>query len=893
MRIPPSLFDVLTGLSDALRGETRSYENGVLVASSRESFDAATTNAVVVSWAADGGVSTNVLRFGRTLETVSPEGRTLVFHDSYGYPYLTQRSSPTGTSLDYATYAYRNLLGDLLEDGEYTLKTGSSTSSHWKYRHQGYDARGNPAASTNELGETVLRSYDARRNLVGELGDTYPVRYGCDSAGRRIRMETTRDGGTTWDETRWTYDPATGNLLSKIFADGSVETHTYTADGLPLRTTFPGGRWVENRYDGNRRLAGVSSDDPSCEAEYAYDAFGRTVASSNAIASASYGLVASGVATNEVQRVGTLQCALVRTVDPYGRVSSIRVDGGGRTDIAYAEDGRIASLSNADCRVVYRYGADCGDLGYDLILPDGTTFSRTLTRDRYQRGEVTSVTNASPVGAQGVSYAYDLCGRPVSRSGDAFAYNRRGEVASATVSGQASSYVYDTIGNETRWEANALNQMVWNDYSANGELLSYSRGSTYDSLSRLVTVGCIDRSRPGDYYDYTEYAVTNRYDAIGRRVRKETPWETRTFFYDGWMPIVEIYQKEDGTTDCIEYVWGRDLSGTIGGAGGVGGLLYLKRNGTIYIPFYDAYGNVTGYWDETGVVVASYTYDAFGETLSALGPLADAFNIRYSTKYYDAESDLYYYGYRYYAPSLHRWLTRDPIAEEGGLNLYGFCENRSTFEIDARGEMAYVLELSREPGEKKFVDITQREEIARYRLKLDVFLTSLQKDSLKFNMLVRKGCVFFNGKPFTGNYEEYRSLAQRERRSKVVMSYCGYKQSMAMIKEMIVACDRDYDAVALCAHGSLSWRSDKHHLANFAGEMVAGRDVRSALEKLTRQFGRTVTFVSCLQTHSEKNKNANTDESYALDYVIKGVEGKSYTLTPIRIVRKIDGKAVQ
>ena len=286
MRIPPSLFDVLTGLSDALRGETRSYENGVLVASSRESFDAATTNAVVVSWAADGGVSTNVLRFGRTLETVSPEGRTLVFHDSYGYPYLTQRSSPTGTSLDYATYAYRNLLGDLLEDGEYTLKTGSSTSSHWKYRHQGYDARGNPAVSTNELGETVLRSYDARRNLVGELGDTYPVRYGCDSAGRRIRMETTRDGGTTWDETRWTYDPATGNLLLKIFADGSVETHTYTADGLPLRTTFPGGRWIENRYDGNRRLAGVSSDDPSCEAEYAYDSFGAILSASGPLADA-------------------------------------------------------------------------------------------------------------------------------------------------------------------------------------------------------------------------------------------------------------------------------------------------------------------------------------------------------------------------------------------------------------------------------------------------------------------------------------------------------------------------------------------------------------------------------------------------------------------------------
>ena len=42
---------------------------------------------------------------------------------------------------------------------------------------------------------------------------------------------------------------------------------------------------------------------------------------------------------------------------------------------------------------------------------------------------------------------------------------------------------------------------------------------------------------------------------------------------------------------------------------------------------------------------------------------------RFSTKYYDAETDLYYYGYRYYSPSLGRWISRDPIEEEGGLNL--------------------------------------------------------------------------------------------------------------------------------------------------------------------------------------------------------------------------------
>jgi hypothetical protein len=47
----------------------------------------------------------------------------------------------------------------------------------------------------------------------------------------------------------------------------------------------------------------------------------------------------------------------------------------------------------------------------------------------------------------------------------------------------------------------------------------------------------------------------------------------------------------------IDYVWGNDISGTRDSACGIGGLLYLKRHGEIYIPFFDAYGNVLGYTD--------------------------------------------------------------------------------------------------------------------------------------------------------------------------------------------------------------------------------------------------------------------------------------------------------
>ena len=96
------------------------------------------------------------------------------------------------------------------------------------------------------------------------------------------------------------------------------------------------------------------------------------------------------------------------------------------------------------------------------------------------------------------------------------------------------------------------------------------------------------------------------------------------------------------------------------GAGGVGGLVAVSVGGDYYFPGYDNNGNVIGYWDESGSLVAEYAYDAFGNTISATGSMADVFPHRFSTKYYDA------YGYRYYSPSLGRWISRDPIGEDGG-----------------------------------------------------------------------------------------------------------------------------------------------------------------------------------------------------------------------------------
>ena len=110
------------------------------------------------------------------------------------------------------------------------------------------------------------------------------------------------------------------------------------------------------------------------------------------------------------------------------------------------------------------------------------------------------------------------------------------------------------------------------------------------------------------------------------------------------------------------------------------------------VPNYDHNGNIVRYVSESGATVAAYAYDAFGNLLSASGPMADGFAHRFSTKYLDPETGLYYYGYRLYAPDLGRWINRDPVEEGGGYNLYLFCKNNAIVSIDYLGENIYLVE---------------------------------------------------------------------------------------------------------------------------------------------------------------------------------------------------------
>jgi RHS repeat-associated protein len=98
---------------------------------------------------------------------------------------------------------------------------------------------------------------------------------------------------------------------------------------------------------------------------------------------------------------------------------------------------------------------------------------------------------------------------------------------------------------------------------------------------------------------------------------------------------------------------------------------------------YDGRGNVSSLLDSNENVAASYRYDEFGRLLALGGSVEQPF--QFSTKRCDQGAGLVYYGYRFYAPAIGRWMNRDPLGEAGGINLYGFVNNDPVNWVDPWG----------------------------------------------------------------------------------------------------------------------------------------------------------------------------------------------------------------
>ena len=695
---------------------------------------------------------------GILLSTEALGETTASSYDAFARVAQTWRAAilaATGTTgiLPVASYDY-SPADDLLVTHTYTNDAEIITETY------AYDMLGNRVATTDALGNTVFRTCDPLGHVIAEWGATYPVRHAYDTQGRRTSLSTTRDG-TTWDTTTWTYDPFTGNCLSKTYADGSTVMYTYTLDNLPLRTTYTSGKWKENVYDARRRLCGVVYSSPDMDYELQLDEYGNATNAQDAAGNAwryAYGFNSKLLAEEHVSTGGTRSSAsaktngISRSYDSFDRPIgfALSVNGEPKVSIGYAydDDGdltRIAATNATGQFFSVAYTNVTGyNYGYTLTTPNGGTLRRIIGRDDFRRGLVTNCAtyfNSSLVDSN--VYTFDALSRPVSRTAGAtgvspvasfFAYNERSEVLSAAIGTNLFEHVYDGIGNHLLFSANAatntyshnaLNQIIIAlcgsvplcepAYTPDGGLASDGIWAyAYDAEDQLVAVTSASITNGA-------IRVLNTYDYRHRRTSKTVQrlsvttapppsppittqeWETteiRTFVYDDWNLIhATVYTIEGAVTNTTEfqYFWGLDISGTLQGAGGVGGLLAVFRNGQFCFPAYDNNGNITKYIDESGSIVAAYEYDDFGRILSQSGPLADFFRHRFSTKYYDHETGLYYYGYRFYSSNWRIWLNRDPKGEYASCNLRLFSGNNSVLFVDGLG--LDIIVIKHMPGE--------------------------------------------------------------------------------------------------------------------------------------------------------------------------------------------------
>jgi RHS repeat-associated protein len=271
--------------------------------------------------------------------------------------------------------------------------------------------------------------------------------------------------------------------------------------------------------------------------------------------------------------------------------------------------------------------------------------------------------------------------------------------------GTNADYVASSMGNDliAQHPENFL-------YDADGNLSNDGRWNyTWDAENRLVAMESIS-GIPVPAKHRLEFV----YDWQGRRIEKVVysndsssylPASTNRFVYDGWNLIARL----DGAGNLLQaYVWGNDLSGSLQGAGGVGGLLAIidHQPGTAgtYFPVYDGNGNIVALVNAAnGTVAATYEYGPFGELLRATGPMAKANPFRWSTRYQDDETDLVMYPRRPYSASTGRWLSRDRIEERGGINLYAFLKNAPPNKVDPLGEDAAVVNAGGYTGHTSFV----------------------------------------------------------------------------------------------------------------------------------------------------------------------------------------------
>ena len=350
------------------------------------------------------------------------------------------------------------------------------------------------------------------------------------------------------------------------------------------------------------------------------------------------------------------------STDLLDRVTAVTADGV-ETTYTYDANGNRTSQTTGAVTTTYTYNKAnlvtgmvnilLNDDGEDVVISE---FAYTYYADGNQRTKTETLLGGDPVTT---TYVYDGLGR----------------LTSETTGEDSITYTYDASGNRVGMNRNGT--VTTYAYDANNRLLSETVGDTvttytYDANGNTLTAGdktytYNDRGQQTGYSNGTT-AAAYAYNPSGLRKAKTVGGSTKYFVYNG-MNIV--YEYSESVADGIAYFYGLNRT--------------HNSEGEIYV--YNAHGDVVQLVKDNSVV-ASYTYDAFGNLTSQIGESENPF--LYCGEYFDAETQTYYLRARCYNPANGRFTQQDAWAfmdtsDPLSLNLYTYCCNNPISYIDYSG----------------------------------------------------------------------------------------------------------------------------------------------------------------------------------------------------------------
>jgi RHS repeat-associated protein len=624
------------------------------------------------------------------------------------------RTYPVGYSYDYA-----GRMKTMTNWSNFATGAGSRVTT-WNYdAYRGFltskaDAVGNAVSYTYTgagrlasrgwaRGTNTTYSYNTAGSLSGvSYSDSTPgVTYTYDRMGRKSSVLC---NSTT---TSYSYDFA-NDLLSESYSGGIL-------NGLSMT----------NGYDTLLRRTNLTALGSAFTSTtvYGYDNASRLALVSDGTDTATYTYLANSPLVGQITyaQSGTMRMTTTKQYDYLNRLSSISSTPSNSFGYLYNAANQRTMNRQADGSY-WRYGYD--------------SLGQVIAGNKFWVDE-------TPVAGQEFDYAFDTIGNrtQTEAGGDQMGLNLR--VASYTNNSlnQITSRDYpgyvDVMGDGLATNAVTVNSVtayrkneyfrqqvsvantsspVWEDvtvaapgqtsvtgyayvpktpenytYDLDGNLLSDGRWNyTWDGENRLVSMTSLSGAPSG-----SQLQLNFTYDYQGQRIQKAVAaWSgsaytnayTYNYLYDGWNCIGTL----DPSLNLLSsFMWGLDLSGSMQSAGGVGGLIreaYYGASTTNCFMAFDGNGNVSALVNAAdGTTVANYEYGPFLESIRATGLMAPINFVTGSSKIWDRETDLLYYGHRYYNPSTGRWLSRDPAEEDGGNDLYAISQNDVIDKYDFLG----------------------------------------------------------------------------------------------------------------------------------------------------------------------------------------------------------------